>query len=319
MCIRKCIFLFCLFCCSHLSGLEECSVLFVHIGQKFPPYLQTAIDQVKRFNQDTKVYVAGNQRAHKKGKLEQIIPVEIENLQMTNHHHFFSDACKYSGFWKVTTERFFIIEEVMAKYNLHNVVHLESDNMLYVNLDELAPTLINYNGIAAVFDNDIRCIPGFIFFRNVDSLQKMNEFLARNIRAYENDMFGLALFKNSGYADVIEHLPLVPREFVDACELVSINGDTTAYPDNYSNQIENFGSIFDGAAIGQYLGGVDPIFKMKQKNYINQSCLFNPSQWNFFWEKDQEGRKVPFMEFCGHTYRINNLHIHSKNLKKFTS
>jgi hypothetical protein len=37
------------------------------------------------------------------------------------------------------------------------------------------------------------------------------------------------------------------------------------------------------------------------------------------WEKDAQGRRVPFATCNGAKYPINNLHIHSKELEKFRS
>jgi len=77
--------------------------------------------------------------------------------------------------------------------------------------------------------------------------------------------------------------------------------------------------LFDGAAIGQYLGGVDPRNQKSKPGFINESCVFNPSRFLFEWIKDDKGREIPYAIFKDCKYRINNLHIHSKNLAKFKS
>jgi hypothetical protein len=73
---------------------------------------------------------------------------------------------------------------------------------------------------------------------------------------------------------------------------------------------ETFNSIFDGAAIGQYLGGIhsDP----NLKGFINEKTVFNVAKYNYIWENDE-----PFMVYLDNKIKINNLHIHSKNLKQF--
>jgi disulfide oxidoreductase YuzD len=53
--------------------------------------------------------------------------------------------------------------------------------------------------------------------------------------------------------------------------------------------------------------------------FINESCVFDPSKWTFEWLLDAQGRKVPYASYHGHKWKINNLHIHSKNLAGFRS
>ena len=92
-----------------------------------------------------------------------------------------------------------------------------------------------------------------------------------------------------------------------------------ADPQIYCQNINFFKSIFDAAAIGQYLGGGDPRNGTHGPGFINESCIFNPSLLVYEWLEDLEGRKVPFAVYGGEKFRVNNLHIHSKNLWQFTS
>ncbi len=81
-----------------------------------------------------------------------------------------------------------------------------------------------------------------------------------------------------------------------------------------------FNSIFDGAAIGQYLGGINPaVHSNARPGFINETCIFNPSRIVIEWRRDEKNRNVPFAVFDGAAYRINNLHIHSKKLHDFRS
>ena len=77
---------------------------------------------------------------------------------------------------------------------------------------------------------------------------------------------------------------------------------------------EKVNSIFDAAAIGQYLGGVDPRnIPYDTTGFINEGCVFDPSNFKYKWINSE-----PFMVLeNGHEVKINNLHIHSKNLKRF--
>ena len=89
--------------------------------------------------------------------------------------------------------------------------------------------------------------------------------------------------------------------------------------DIYNENYEKFKGIFDGAAIGQYLGGVDPRNKAGDTSgFINETCVVKYNNYNFTWIKNKDGFKLPYIIIDNENIPIFNLHIHSKNLSKFT-
>ena len=96
-------------------------------------------------------------------------------------------------------------------------------------------------------------------------------------------------------------------------------GKRAKQPEDYARNFDGFWSLFDAAALGQYFGGIDPRNGSSKPGFVNEDCLFNPVRLMFEWEFDQKGRDVPFACFGQTRYRINNLHVHSKNLKAFRS
>ena len=70
-------------------------------------------------------------------------------------------------------------------------------------------------------------------------------------------------------------------------------------------------TVFDAAAHGQFLGGVDQRLRKNCDSYINPDSDFNPSMFKYQMGEDGnyyvDGKK------------INNLHIHSKELHRFAS
>ena len=84
---------------------------------------------------------------------------------------------------------------------------------------------------------------------------------------------------------------------------------------------ENYGlyddSIFDALAIGCFLLGLDPhhtngIIQVGKKA---EWCAIDYTQDKFEWKNDEEGRRIPYIYDGTKWLRINNLHIHSKDLK----
>jgi len=311
------------------SPLLHCySILFVHLGKQLPTYLTDALVQARLFNATTDIYLLANKCALDAAQLPtewNIKGVPVEQITKTKHHQTFLknsvlDKAGRDGFWFFASERFLYIDDFMRQYNVADVFHLESDNMLYVDLAELLPIFhAHYPGIAATFDNDARCIPGFIYFANKKAMTKLARFFVEQAKSNQNDMVMIGLFKNKYGLKYIDQLPIVMSAYAQKMGLRSPSNHLTTHAYAYSNHIGEFNSIFDAAALGQYLGGIDPRNGKSEPGFINESCLFNPACLSYEWVVDAQGRKVPFAFYDGVYYRINNLHIHSKYLYKFLS
>ena len=193
--------------------------------------------------------------------------------------------------------------------------------MIYVDFEELIAIFQQYYpGLGLVLDNDVRCIPGIVFFADSDSTEKVAQCFLHYASSGKNDMQVLAkYYQEKKEANVADTLPIIMPAYIEYFGLSSRAGHKTTDPARYCNHIEDFKSIFDGAALGQYLGGIDPRNGHSKPGFINESCLFNPSKLKIVWERDTEGRKVPFAIFNEAYYRINNLHIHLKKLNQFSS
>lgn len=302
------------------------SIVFVHLGKTVPLYISDAIKQARLFNSAASIYLIAQNDVLNAISLssDTYTKVPIETLIMTPEHVAFVDRSKLDkdfrdGFWNYASERFLYIYDFMYQYDLYDLFHLEYDTMLYVDIQEIVDVFKNYYSIGAIFDNDNRCIPCFLYIANKDCMQKLAEAFAYYSYYGKNDMEIVALFKNMNDKKVIDFLPVVPQEYLQSYELKSLAGHTTGQADRYANNIELFNSIFDGAALGQYLGGCDPRNGNYSPGFINESSLFNSSNFIYEWENDLQGRRVPYIVIKNKKYRINNLHIHSKNLNQFAS
>lgn len=307
------------------SKLCAHSLVLVHIGQEIPEYMRYCMQQIRMFNSCNVYLIASNDALQKfNPALNEfnIIGVPCESLEKSYHHQKFTEAERLeNGFWRYTTERFFYIEELARQLQLTDIFHIEYDNMLYVDLETLLPIFQEkYPFIAATFDNDQRCIPGFVYFKNEEALRLLVKFLAKRSLQSKNDMQTLALFKTSEKTKTyIDSLPITLPEYCQYHKLISPHGHLGKIESDYFQNIDAFNSIFDAAALGQYLGGIDPRNANSGPGFINESCVFNPSLFEYQWISDEHGRKIPYIIFMQQKYRINNLHIHSKNLKKFLS
>lgn len=323
------VFSFFLFASKLFAGNQpEYSIVFIHIGKDLPAYLETSVAQARLFNPDCPIYLIANKEAFEKLPesltSQKIEKISCENLQKSEAHEAFLrdyPSTNYrNGFWTFAIERFLYLDDLLEEKRLNNVFHLENDVMLYANLEVLLPTLMkNYKGIAATFDNDQRCIPGLVYIQNRSALRKLANFFATQAKSGKNDMEIVALFEKQNNKDLIDYLPIIMDSYRLSYPLASRAGHKAENPERFSNHYDEFQSIFDAAALGQYLGGIDRRNGNLGEGFINESCVFNPSNLGIIWEKDGEGRKIPFAEFQNKKIKINNLHIHSKMLDRFLS
>jgi len=304
------------------------SIVLIHLGPEIPQYLTTCVEQVRVFNPDVPIYLLGNERALARiPKTLPVIFIAVESLSKSSSHQLFLrrnhlDKNFLRGFWLYTTERFFYLYELMKKFELKDVVHVENDIMIYFDLKEALPVFQkNYsNQIAATFDNDDRCIAGFLYISNLEPIKALTNFIAQRIHLGGNDMELLSQFKNAHFQTAMDYLPILMPAYAQDHPLESLSHHRTSTPERFSNHFDEFQSIFDAAALGQYLGGVDPIHTSQPTiGFVNESALFNVADFQFEWVLDNQGRAVPYALYKDQKYRINNLHIHSKNLRSFLS
>lgn len=298
------------------------SIVFVHLGEKLPPYLPIAIKQARLFN-TCNIALIANQKAleaqAKVFKQEGVISIACESLQRSLDHEFFLknstlDREFRKGFWLFASERFFYLAEMCSQYELKDVIHLESDVMLYENVEHLLPVLRrNYRGMAVPFDMDTRSIPSFVYIRDVKVLNHFVHFMAMKAKENLNDMSILSDFRKAFGEEKIDAIPIVMEEYIEKEPVNSENKEL------FCNQINRFHSVFDAAYLGQFLGGVDPRNENIVRGYVNPHCVISSAKLRFSWEKDLEHRRIPFVEYGGRKVKINNLHIHSKRLKEFYS
>ncbi len=317
--------------CSHIIVANHYSIVFVHLGTQLPSYVRYALEQARLFNQTAPIYLIANREVVVDAQNRQAISdqnvdvIWCEDLEISGHHREFLkssslDNSSRDGFWRKATERLFYLDEFMTQYGLKNVFHLEYDNMLYVDLSSLVPTFETYGNIAATFDNDRRCILGFVYIAHPYALTHLMKFFAKHANRGFNDMQIPVLYLQEFGREYIDYLPIIPPSYAQHNVLQSSSGHTTRHADLYFNKFCLFDSIFDAAALGQYLGGIDPRNDPRNTvGFVNETCLFNPYYFSYIWLEDDLQRKVPHIVYRNQVFRINNLHVHSKNLLAFKS
>jgi hypothetical protein len=229
--------------------------------------------------------------------LDKISIIFIEDLY--DEYDFYNktklDKNFRNGFWTLTSLRFFYLYSFMKKYNITNVIHLENDVLLYHNTNILLDKLNNTN-IYIPFDTFNRNIASIIYIPNHNLLKLVLD----NYDLNKNDMENFSLINKK--TNIITNFPIFNKYNSDNLEIRFV-----------SKNFNNINFIFDAAAIGQYLGGVDPRNKQGDTTgFINETCIIKYNNYMFIW-KD----KKPYIILDNIEIPIFNLHIHSKILNKF--
>jgi hypothetical protein len=228
--------------------------------------------------------------------------IDINELN-DDTHNFSVNSCLdrsfRNGFWHLTSLRFFYIYEFMKKYNVDNVIHLENDVPIYYNCNELND-YIDQNFMYIPFDSYKRNIASIMYIPN----KEIFKIILDNYDFNKNDMDNFTNIKQK--TKLIKNFPIFikNKNLSDEQNFVSENSDT-------------FPFIFDAAAIGQYLGGVDPRNDPSDtKGFINETCVIKYNKYKIWFEEINKIKK-PFIQIEDKKIPIFNLHIHSKNLIDF--
>jgi hypothetical protein len=304
-------------------------LVYCHIGTSYPEYIFENIYQSLLFNDNCQIYVIINKifinqfrekiqkmniSIHSKNQVI-LIPCELLQSKYLTTYMKYTDHWNENiknfrdNFWVHTTSRFFYIEALIQQFDLQNVFHLENDVLIYTKLSHIynkLTTLKMDDKIVAVQDSPHRAICSILFIPNDNSIKDFITHILNSIKSNpgQNDMGLMGNYKNK------YHFPDSPNH-------------------NFASEL----GIYDGAAIGQYLGGTDlqnhPKHLIKNKyinqtiGFINETSTFKPNTVDFNKTYNNGLKKYitcPKNDTRNNvTFPINAIHLHSKQLYTFSS
>ena len=227
------------------------AIVFVHIGDELPRYAPIAIQQALMFNPNTPIYMISSERALTHLQLP-VHKIAYEMLAPSQEHSDYRARYPHLGYWRYVVERFFYLDEFLQQYELEHVVHLENDVMTYFELDQMIPVFDRcYSSVGGTFLNDGEGVPGIVYIPNKESLHSLMPFFAELASKGHSDM---RIFGQLRQKKMVQDLPIIPANYPKEHRMNASN------PERFAEHVDAFDSIFDGAALGQYLGGVDPLF-----------------------------------------------------------
>lgn len=271
-------------------------LILVHSGNRFPNHINQCITLAKKYN--FIIHLLIDEKFNNSIVDKDIIIVNNEEIEdfryktysIKNYNSYFRD-----NFFSRTSSRFILLDNYIYKNNIESCFHIENDIALFSNLLEVQKILEDSEyDTAIVLDNATRCVPSIIWYKDKASCNRLSSFIYENNNI--DDMRNLAIYFHKN-RETVTNFPIVPFDLIDPINNI-----------NYGNMYDNFQSIFDGAAIGQYLYGIDSLDgNTNTKGFVNETCVFNASKYISL-----ENSK-PIFNYSNQKITINNLHIHSKN------
>lgn len=276
-------------------------LILIYIGTIFPEYIKDCIKQSLLYDYNIHVVISKDLKFNL-DSVQNITLVSVEDYINQEYEDYISKKSNKAfrdGFWQSTSSRFFVLKNYTQQNNLKNFIHIEYDNLLFSSLKhELNILQQSIYDMCIVMDSSERCVPSICWFRDFNIINSLTNFMSKKFNLNDMESLGLFYYKN----DKVTNFPIVPCNY-------KLNSVKPKYDNFYSE----FTTIFDGAAIGQYLGGVDPRnISGNTDNFINETAVINPSRFKYSWINNEL-----FGEYKGETFKINNMHVHSKNLKRF--
>ncbi len=288
-------------------------LVFVWMGSKLPSWGKTAL-QLSKDLSGAEVVLISNRIAGQCSEVDAQYFIEdfyqAPKFWLEAEQSF--DVKFRDGFWVKTTERFFVLEQFIKAYSIDSLFHAEIDNLIF-NIDGLSEKLDKIGrGIFCPRDSLSRGIASLIYINDHLALSELNKFSANNKLAEKNDMNLLGSLLNSS-----EKFFSLPTEHLIQ-NAHSVNWKSIS-PDDSEG-------IFDAAALGQFLFGIDPrnggVLLFNGFENENKGC----DLWQLDYNINIRDRSFTIKDrLTNRTFNLFNIHVHSKlfgqlkNQKRFNS
>ena len=194
-------------------------IILIHLGNKKVKYINSCIEQILKFNKKINIHFLSNRNSWKYIKFnfkKKIIFHNYEELELSENHKKFIkinnfDNKWYCGFWLHTTERFFYLEDLISKYKLKNVIHIENDCLIYFKIKNFIQIFKKNFNISFLPEASKKVIPVIIYLQNNKSIFELNKFILNELNMLKfinffyfnkkkiNDMFLLYKFFKINY------------------------------------------------------------------------------------------------------------------------
>jgi hypothetical protein len=278
------------------------NLVLIHLGGQIPDHFWVALAQVKKlFTGDiytiTPYWDDRLVGTYWRGQPSLENEPEIKYFEANS---WMRDV--YGHFWSLAFARLFYLEALIRKEELHEVIHIENDVLIYTDLAQIPfkecyPNQVAINPIGEKYDA-FAC--GYV--DSLEPLHKLNESLIKWLMLSPDE-----INKITGEGMVNEMILLrlcSQRNYPFLAYLPSLPGDKNA---------DKLGYLFDPASYGQFAFGTgsnNPGWT-GEHHYIGRE--FNRGEIGFY--PPREIADGPAIDYHGNYYLLANLHMHCKQLE----
>lgn len=289
------------------SKLSTPPLIFVWLGEKFPGWMKSALLMNQNLCAIDTILISNSAAGHVLGFKHQIFledfytPPAALNVRLAGLNPRFR-----GGFWSKTTERFFVLKQFMDKFSISACFHAEIDNLIF-DISKLAVAADEIGrGFFCPRDAIDRGVASLVYINEKEGLNELLSLAADKGHSLNNDMY------------LLGHLLQTSATFFSLpTENVFAEQGSTGWTCVNSVSVRG---IFDAAAIGQFLFGIDPrnTGPLLFNRFENENCGYdlkalsyeiNAAQKSFALIRKADGLRV----------NLYNLHIHSKLFKQLSN
>lgn len=262
----------------------------VHIGSALPSHLIHCLRQIIYTDSNSKIVLCTDSNI--KFDDSRVDVVNKNDLDLPDTGDYFRE--ERDPLWITSLQRIFLLN-AYSKRTTESIIHFDNDVLIY-NSD------IN---VFSQFSNEFYITPqkpteyvfGFSFIKNKDKFDRVCTKIYDAVSKGKQ----YVLSQTGDQAHEMRLLYYYGKEY------------TTELPIHPSlGTVEN--TVFDPGSYGQHIGGTNighpPGFI--DKDHIVGSMLGVNT-------KVHMSKNGPVVEFNNQTYKLNNLHVHSKTLERFTT
>jgi len=279
------------------EGAKKVAIVFVHLGKNPSPTLISSAKYARITNPNARVLLLTDRIKDWKAFPGEVIA--IKDSQNRNTRHIVKGASYLEkiagGYWVNTYERIFVLSQLEEILDLETlIVHIESDVLIQdEKILQNALSGIELKGIGVPRMNENQGIASILISPNFGELNKALSLLKKLAIKYpekcSTDMNLLGLALNLG---IISELPTWKSQ--------------NSIPDGLGNYF-----LFEGAAVGQYLFGLDPIHTKNIRVSGFENPTFPVKLSNLKWATQEN---AVYAYEGQQKYWFTNLHIHSKEV-----
>ena len=274
------------------------NVVLFHSTDTIPKYIEECVKQIKFYTPDSRIFLLTDKDIILRQQILEVVNIRDFGLNFDSLPYYKNDSM---ALWRTSALRFFYINEFLKRSKLQNVFHFDNDVLIYEDLKKIQSNIPLNGNFVITRHKEFEAVCGFVFIKNDEHLSKINDHLYNYMSKTEREL-------ENNFKSMPHEMRLLGQIFND-----------TPYIQDFPilpgwNNFESYNSVFDPSSYGQYICYNNNIHEGSKSRFIDKKILSNEITVRF-----DKQLKQPFLECNGQTIKINNLHIHCKNLKDYIS